>query len=119
MISRRAFLTTAAAAVAAGRPAEAVARHEAFALQAPAGRVVTKGRLKQSVSRWPYNAIPLPDFCKAIAGMGLDAIDLLEEPDWAIARDHGLTCSMAYAGGGSIRDGLNSTANHDAIVRNF
>jgi len=51
--------------------------------------------------------------------MGLTAIDLLEEPDWAIARDHGLVCSMGYAGGGSIRDGLNVTANHDAIVRNF
>jgi hydroxypyruvate isomerase len=71
------------------------------------------------VSRWPYQKIPLPDFCKAIAEMGLTAIDLLEEPDWAVARDHGLTCSMGYAGGGSIRDGLNVTANHDAIVRNF
>ena len=48
--------------------------------------------------------------------MGLTAIDLLEEPDWAVARDHGLVCSMGYAGGGSIRDGLNVTANHDAIV---
>jgi hydroxypyruvate isomerase len=130
--TRRAFLTTLGAAAAfapaalppslklrrtavalaeAGRPAKALALS--------ADRVVKNGRLKQSVSRWPYNAIPLPDFCKAIAGMGLDAIDLLEEPDWAIARDHGLTCSMAYAGGGSIRDGLNVTANHDAIVRNF
>ena len=26
---------------------------------------------------------------------------------------------MGYAGGGSIRDGLNVKANHDAIVRNF
>jgi hydroxypyruvate isomerase len=51
--------------------------------------------------------------------MGLTAIDLLEEPDWAIVRDHGLICSMAYAGGGSIRDGLNVKANHDAIVKNF
>jgi hydroxypyruvate isomerase len=88
----------------------------AFAL--PDG-VVKNGRLRQSVSRWPYNAIPLPDFCKAIAEMGLTAIDLLEEPDWAVARDHGLTCSMGYAGGGSIRDGLNVVANHDAIVENF
>ncbi|HEV3062055.1 MAG TPA: TIM barrel protein [Vicinamibacterales bacterium] len=85
----------------------------------PQERVVKNGRLKQSVSRWPYNAIPLPDFCKAIARMGLTAIDLLEEPDWAVARDHGLTTSMGYAGGGSIRDGLNVTANHDGIVRNF
>ncbi len=82
-------------------------------------RTVKNGRLRQSVSRWPYAAIPLADFCKAIAAMGLTAIDLLEEPDWSVARDHGLTCSMGYAGGGSIRDGLNGVANHDAIVRNF
>jgi hydroxypyruvate isomerase len=61
----------------------------------------------------------MPEFCRACAGMGLTAIDLLEEPEWATARDHGLICSMAYAGGGSIRDGLNVKANHDAIVRNF
>src|SRR5215813_12144232 len=80
---------------------------------------VTKGRLKQSVSRWCYSKIPMPEFCKAVKDMGLTAIDLLEEADWAVVRDHGLICSMGYAGGGSIRDGLNVTANHDAIVRNF
>ena len=81
--------------------------------------VVKNGRLKQSVSRWPYQKIPLPDFCRAVAEMGLTAVDLLEEPEWSVARQHGLVCSMGYAGGGSIRDGLNVTANHDAIVRNF
>jgi hydroxypyruvate isomerase len=81
--------------------------------------LVKKGRLKQSVSRWPYNAIPLPDFCRAVADMGLTAIDLLEEPDWEVARRFGLVCAMGYAGGGSIRDGLNVLANHDAIVKNF
>jgi hydroxypyruvate isomerase len=84
-----------------------------------ADRVVKNGRLKQSVSRWCYNAIPMPDFCRAVADMGLTAIDLLEEPDWAVAKQFGLTCSMGYAGGGSIPDGLNVKANHDAIVRNF
>jgi hydroxypyruvate isomerase len=81
--------------------------------------VVRNGRLKQSVSRWPYQKIPLSDFCRAVAEMGLTAVDLLEETEWAIARQHGLVCSMGYAGGGSIRDGLNVTANHAAIVRNF
>jgi hydroxypyruvate isomerase len=81
--------------------------------------LVRKGRLKQSVSRWPYQKIPLPDFCRSLAEMGLPAIDLLEESDWAVARDHGLVCSMGYAGGGSIKDGLNVVANHEAIVRNF
>ena len=110
--TRRAFL----ASLAAFAPP---ALRRAKDLPFSADRVVKNGRLKQSVSRWPYHAIPLPDFCKAIAGIGLTAIDLLEEPDWAVAHDHGLTCSMGYAGGGSIRDGLNVTANHDAIVRNF
>src|SRR5262245_52555756 len=85
----------------------------------PRDRVVRNGRLKQSVSRWPYQKIPLPDFCRAVADMGLTAIDLLEEADWAVLRQYGLVCSMAYAGGGSIRDGLNVKANHDAIVSNF
>ena len=61
--------------------------------------IVKNGRLKQSVSRWPYNKIPMPQFCRACADMGLTAIDLLEEPEWAIARDDGLICSMGYAGG--------------------
>jgi hydroxypyruvate isomerase len=84
-----------------------------------ADAVVKNGRLKQSVSRWPYQKIPLPEFCRAVADMGLTAVDLLEEPEWAVARQHGLVCSMGYAGGGSIRDGLNVAANHDAIVRSF
>ncbi len=86
---------------------------------APQGPAVTKGRLKQSVSRWCYAKIPMPEFCRAVKEMGLTAIDLLEEPEWAVVRDAGLICSMAYAGGGSIRDGLNVRANHDAIVKNF
>ena len=97
---------------------EMFAAAAAFAVQ-PADRIVRNGRLKQSVSRWPYQRIPLPDFCRAIAEMGLTAVDLLEEADWPVARQYGLVCSMGYACGGSIRDGLNVKANHDAIVRNF
>jgi hydroxypyruvate isomerase len=110
-ISRRQALTAATAAVLAGVPAPSAA--------AQGARAVTKGRLKQSVSRWCYSKIPMPEFCKAVAGMGLPAIDLLEEADWKVVRDYGLICSMGYAGGGSIRDGLNVKANHDAIVGNF
>ena len=90
--TRRGFLT-ALGGVAAFAP---VALRRAKASPFSADRVVKSGRLKQSVSRWPYNAIPLPDFCKAIAEMGLTAIDLLEEPDWAVARDHGLTLSLIH-----------------------
>ena len=74
------------------------------------------GRLKQSVCRWPFNKIPLPEFCKSVAAMGLTAVDLLTEKEWAVARDYGLTCSMGSGGGGTIENGLNVRANHDKIV---
>src|SRR5262245_23743626 len=98
-LSRRQLLLTAGA-VMAGRALDA------HALQ----RVVKNSRLKQSVSRWPYQKIALPEFCRACADMGLTAIDLLEEPDWAVAQQNGLICSMGYAGGGSIPDALNVKA---------
>jgi hydroxypyruvate isomerase len=90
----------------------------------PTGRVVTKGRLKQSVSWWCYQKIraenrdrPLPEFARAVKEMGLTAIDLLKEDEWPVVRDLGLVCSMGYGGGGTIPDGLNNKANHDAIVK--
>jgi hydroxypyruvate isomerase len=94
-------------------------RATALTAAGQASRVVRNGRLKQSVSRWPYRAIPLPDFCQAVADMGLTAIDLLDDPDWPVVRKFGLVCSMGYAGGGSIADGLNVRANHDAIEASF
>ena len=98
-ITRRAALKAAGMALAAG-PVSAAAQQ--------GNQVVTRRRLKQSVSRWCYQKIPLPEFCRAVAGMGLTAIDLLEPAEWPVVRDFGLTCSMGYGGGGSIRDGLNT-----------
>ncbi len=83
-------------------------------------RVVKNGRLKQSVSRWCYNKIPLDDFAKAVADMGLPAIDLLQEKEWPVVAKYGLICSMGYAAaGGTIPDALNNKANHDKIVKSF
>jgi len=47
---------------------------------------VRAGRLKQSVSRWCYGKIPLDDLCEAAKGMGLVAIDLLDEKDWGVPK---------------------------------
>lgn len=84
-----------------------------------AQRIVKNGRLKQSVSRWCYGKIPLDDFARTVADMGLTAIDLLEEKEWPVVAKYGLICSMGYAGGGTIPDALNNKANHDKIVKNF
>src|SRR5262245_10262352 len=106
-MSRRDVLQTAAMLAAGSLPAAA---------GQSGTRAVSRGRLRQSVSRWCYQKIPMPEFCRAVAGMGLTAIDLLDPPDWEVAREHGLICSMGYGGGGSIRDGLNNPANHESIV---
>ena len=114
-ITRRRALVTGAAALG-GSGARVLAATRNAPGQAP-GRVVSRGRLKQSVSRWCYQRIPMPDFCKAVADMGLTAIDLLQPDEWPQLAQYGLTCSMGYAGAGQIPTGLNDPANHDAIAR--
>src|SRR3989454_388866 len=77
------------------------------------------GRLKQSVSRWPYGQIPLPEFARAAAGMGLAAIDLLGPDDWDPVREAGLVCSMGYptARRDFIATGFNDRATHRMLWR--
>jgi len=85
------------------------------AVPAPRG----SGRLKQSVSRWPYRDIPLPQFCKAARDLGLVAIDLLQPDEWPVARDAGLVSSMGYPSrrGDFIATGFNVRANHALLLR--
>jgi hydroxypyruvate isomerase len=111
-VSRREALK-AGAALAAVVSAGAAAQER--------GKVVKNGRLKQSVCRWCYAKIPLEEFCREVAAMGLTAIDLLAPEEWPIAAKHGLICSTGYPGkgGGTIPDGLNNIALHDAIARTF
>ena len=88
----------------------AVTRRDGRATRAGAG-------FRQSVCRWPFAKIPIRDFFRAVADMGLTAVDLLTPEEWPVAREFGLTCSMGSGLGGTIVDGLNDPANHDAIVK--
>ena len=76
------------------------------------------GRLKQSVSRWPYQRIPLPEFCQRAKQIGLVAIDLLYQDEWQVARDAGLVCSMGYPNRRRdfIATGFNDPANHTMLL---
>ena len=106
-------------AVAALSAAALGSRAEAWARPGTALKGVRAGRLRQSVSRWPYQAIPLQAFCRAAAGMGLAAIDLLQPDDWDPVRDAGLICSMGYptARRDIIPTGFNDRANHPMLLR--
>ncbi len=81
-------------------------------------RPSSSARLKQAVSRWPYAQIPLADFCRAAAGMGLVAIDLLGAEDWDRVREYGLVCAMGYPAirRDFIATGFNDRANHPLLL---
>ena len=76
------------------------------------------GRLKQSVSRWPFARIPLPDFCRACKGMGLAGIDLLQPAEWDVVRGFGLVPSMGYPADRPdfISTGFNDPRHHALLL---
>ena len=78
-----------------------------------------KGQIKQSVSRWCYEKIPLEELCVYAAKIGLKGVDLLKPEEYEIPGRYGLVCSMAYAGGGEIPTALNRVENHARIEEGF
>ncbi|MES3091795.1 TIM barrel protein [Sphingomonas aerolata] len=105
MITRRTVIASSLALCATSAIAAAPAR---------------RGRLKQSVSRWCYQDMPLDALCAAAARIGLDGIDLLQPAEYAVPRRHGLRCTMGYAADiMTIPNGLNRRENHAAIERAF
>jgi hydroxypyruvate isomerase len=110
MDRREAIRNLGLAAVTPAIPAilPAVTRESAF----------ITGRLKQSVSYWPYGRIPLGDFARSAKEIGLVAIDLLQPEQWPVVRDAGLVCSMGYPS--KRRDfltrGFNNPENHDLLI---
>src|SRR4029077_10024045 len=71
-----------------------------------------KGNIRQSVSRWCYQKIPLDKLCAYSAEIGLKAVDLLGIDEWGVPARYGLVCAMAYAGGGDIPHAMNRVENH-------
>ena len=98
----------------AGIAASAALASHARAFE-PAGNPARAGRLKQSVSRWCYGKLSLEDLCAASKNIGLSAIDLLDENEWATPKRFGLSCAMAN-GFGLIPKGFNRPDNHDKLV---
>jgi hydroxypyruvate isomerase len=72
------------------------------------------GRLKQSACRWCYSRIPLDDFCRQAAEMGLSGIDLVEPDEWPVIRKYGLVPTITQ-GKSRIPDGWNRTESHERL----
>jgi len=72
--------------------------------------------MRQSFSWWSFhrNGIPAEDLLKAAKRIGYQAVELIGEDLWPVARDQGLAISAA-GGHRSIESGLNRRENHDRI----
>jgi len=119
-MTRRELLAATAGVVGLSALERPLAATQAAAhLVTPELRRRATGRLKQSVCRWPYQSIPLPQFCKAARDMGLVAIDLLQPDEWPVARDAGLVPSMGYPSRRRdfIATGFNDRANHALLLQ--
>ncbi len=85
-------------------------------MAASAAPLASVGRLRQSVCRWCYQAIPLDTLCRDVAAMGFKSVELLSENEWATLTPHGLTCAVAN-GPSTIPVGFNRLNEHDRLVK--
>ena len=76
---------------------------------AKAGRVVTNGRIKQSVCPWCFNPMPLETLCQSAAAMGILSVELVPPTDWPTLKKHGLVCALTSSHG--FVDGWNRREN--------
>ena len=107
--SRRALIQGASIAAAGAVAAPVLAQNAAAEIR----RLVKKGRINQSASRWCYRKLSLDQLCEAGAKMGLKGIDLLKPDDFPALKKHGLVCTMT-SGGGAVND---KTKQEEAVAR--
>jgi hydroxypyruvate isomerase len=86
------------------------------------------GKVKHSVCKWCYKDIPLETMCGAAKEIGIESIELLDPPDFATLKKHGLHCAMVSFPTikgpddqkiGSIPHGFNRIEYHDLLVQAY
>lgn len=81
----------------------------------PVDRVVTEGRINQSVSRWCYNKWwSLDELCRISRDLGIKGIDLLGPGDFETVKKYGLVVTMVSSH--SLTNGLADKAFHEECL---
>lgn len=76
------------------------------------------GRIKQSAAWWSFvrGALEPEQFLRALAEIGYEAVELVDQAYWPLVKAHGLKIATIN-GHFSIEQGLNRRENHDRIER--
>jgi hydroxypyruvate isomerase len=110
-LNRRHLLQSTAGGLAAFVFADQLSADEQTSENQPhAEKVITKGRLKQSVSSWCFGGIKLSDLAREAAAMGIQSVELVGPEDWPVLKEHGLICAITPSTG--IAKSFNDKANH-------
>jgi hydroxypyruvate isomerase len=90
--------------------------HTTFAAEENASMSVDakSGRLNQSVCKWCFSDMSLPDLAKKVAALGMVGIDLLDPVDFPVLKEHGLVCTMVQSH--PLTDGLCDPKYHDMAL---
>ena len=115
-LTRRGLLKGAAGAMAAaaGLSGSAMAAPEKIK------RVVTNGRINQSVCDWCFlgdcssKPMTLDELCRVSAAMGIKSVELVKPEDWPTLKKHGLICALAGSHG--FVEGFNDKKNHEMCI---
>jgi hydroxypyruvate isomerase len=83
-------------------------------------KVLLKGNINHSVSRWTFGYLTLDQLCEAVKDIGFNAIDLTKPDDWSIMQKHGVYASMCYTSGdNNLNKGLNNPIYHDQLIKEY
>lgn len=79
----------------------------------------SEDQIDHSVSRWPYQDIPLDEFCAAVKEIGFQSVELLGPEDWPTLKKYGLSCAMPNGAELGLTEGFNDPSLHDQLVENY
>jgi hydroxypyruvate isomerase len=112
-ISRRSMLRMAAGASTAG--AVSLTLGSCTAASKRGERMVTKGRINQSIVYWCFEKYwDIEKTCQIARRLGCKSVELVEPKDWPTLKKHGLVC--AIAGSHGFDKGMNNPNYHDMCL---
>ena len=114
-MTRRQILAGMAGVAAAAIAGVSVPATASAALE----RVIKKGRINQSVCKWPYSeqGLTLDQICAAAAKLGIKSVELLSPDELPTVKKYGLVCGMVNSyNDKSLTRGLNNKAYHAECI---